>query len=114
MDKLEHLRHTAFKKELYKQREEIIERVFADANQKHGIHWTKYRGLQKVTVHNMLTFDAINFKKLATWLWKGSRPLFFILKILNSKDKKSWTLNPTLFIFSLKRLVIAVFYCMLL
>ncbi len=85
MDELEHLRHTAFNKELYKKRKETIERVFADVKEKHGMRWTKYRSLEKVTVHTMLKFAAMNLKKLAMWLWKGSRPLFFILKILNKK-----------------------------
>lgn len=100
-DELENLHPTAFNKELYKKRKETSERVFADAKEKLWMRWTNYRGSGKVTVHTMLTFASMNLNKLAIWLRKGNRPLFIILKTLNSKDKKSWKLNPTLFVYSL-------------
>lgn len=37
-----------------------IERIFADAKEKHGMRWTKYQGLEKVATHTMLTFAAMN------------------------------------------------------
>lgn len=80
MDEVEHLRLTDVNKAIYKKRKETIERVFADAKEKHGMRWTRYRGLKKVATHTMLTFAAMNLKKLATWLWKGQKPLFFCLK----------------------------------
>ncbi|WP_235032895.1 transposase, partial [Enterococcus sp. CSURQ0835] len=46
------------------------EREFADMKEKHRMRWTKYRGLEKVTVHTMLVAAAMNLKKLATWLYK--------------------------------------------
>ncbi|WP_200849435.1 transposase, partial [Enterococcus sp. CSURQ0835] len=49
---------------------ETIEREFADMKEKHRMRWTKYRGLEKVTVHTMLVAAAMNLKKLATWLYK--------------------------------------------
>ena len=48
-----------------------VERVFADMKEKHGMRWTTLRGLEKVTMQAMLTFAAMNLKKLATWLWKS-------------------------------------------
>jgi len=69
LDEAEHLRHTAYNREKYKKRKETIERVFADAKEKHGMRYTKYRGLEKNQVHTMLVFAAMNLKKLATWQW---------------------------------------------
>lgn len=80
MDEVEHLRLTDVNKAIYKKRKEMIERIFADAKEKHGMRWTKYRGLEKVATHTMLVFATMNLKKLATWLWKGRRPLFFYVK----------------------------------
>jgi hypothetical protein len=44
------------------------ERVFADAKEKHGMRWTTLRGLEKLSMQAMLTFAAMNFKKLASCL----------------------------------------------
>ncbi len=63
------MRHTEGSREIYAQRKETIERVFADMKEKHGMRWTTLRGLEKVTMQAMLTFVAMNLKKLATWLW---------------------------------------------
>lgn len=49
-------------KKIYAQRKETIERVFADAKEKHGMRWTKLRGLKKVSAHAMLIFAAMNLK----------------------------------------------------
>lgn len=72
LDNAEELRHTETHRYLYKRRKETIERVFADAKEKHGMRWTKYRSLEKVAIHTMLTFAAMNLKKLAIWLSKGT------------------------------------------
>ncbi len=73
IDEVEHLRHTPVNRQLYARRKETIERVFADAKEKHGMRWTRYRGLKKVTMQAMLTFAALNLKKLANWSWDSSR-----------------------------------------
>ena len=78
----EDARHTPEYKELYQLRKEKIERVFADAKEKHGMRYTQYRGLIQVTNWVKLKFATINLKKLATWKWKQGHP----------------TPNPTLFI----------------
>jgi hypothetical protein len=54
-------------KQIYAKRKETIERVFADAKEKHGMRWTPLRGLKKLSMQAMLTFSAMNLKKLATW-----------------------------------------------
>lgn len=55
----------------YKRRKETIERVFADAKEKHGMRYTQYRGLTKVKMQVGLTFTCMNLKKLATWMKKS-------------------------------------------
>ncbi|OON98394.1 MAG: hypothetical protein ATN35_05245 [Epulopiscium sp. Nele67-Bin004] len=44
MEQVEELRHTMGNKELYSLRSQTIERVFADAKEKHGLRYTHYRG----------------------------------------------------------------------
>lgn len=70
----EDVRHTPEYSELYRLRKEKIERVFADAKEKHGMRYTQYRGLTQVTNWVKLKFAAMNVKKLATWKWKASHP----------------------------------------
>ena len=70
----EHVRHMTVYRELYRLRKEKIERVFADAKEKHGMRYTQYRGLAQVTNWVKLKFAAMNLKKLATWKWNDSHP----------------------------------------
>jgi hypothetical protein len=51
LEEADHLRHTPQNKEIYAKRKETIERVFADAKEKHGM----------------------NLKKMASWAWKTPR-----------------------------------------
>lgn len=113
MEKVEDIRHTIGIKEIYKLRSETIERVFADAKEKHGMRYTQYRGLNKVRMELNLLFACMNLKKLANWLdRKGLLPVyicdffakiaekfminnFYILKGLNAE-----TFNP--FVYSLR------------
>ncbi|MFI8622802.1 IS1182 family transposase [Bacillus altitudinis] len=74
LDEADHLRLTQMNKDIYAKRKETIERVFADAKEKHGMRWTKLRGLKKVSMQAMLTFAAMNLKKLANWTWKVPCP----------------------------------------
>ena len=60
-------------KPLYAKRKETIEHVFADAKEKHCMRWTTLRGLKKLLMQVMLTFAAINLKKMATWTWQGPK-----------------------------------------
>ena len=67
MELAEDYRHTPEYRDIYKLRSETIERVFADAKEKHAMRYTQLRGLQKVKMQVTLTFACMNLKKLATW-----------------------------------------------
>ena len=56
----------------YAQRKETIERVFADAKEKHAMRYTHHRGLAAVTRWVRLKYDAMNLTKLAKWSWEDS------------------------------------------
>ena len=64
-------RYTPAYAQLYKRRKETIERVFADAKEKHAMRYTQYRGLAQVTNWVKLKFVAMNLKKLDTWKWRN-------------------------------------------
>lgn len=68
MEQVEDIRHTQGIKETYKLRSQTIERVFADAKEKHGMRYTQYRGLKKIKMELNLLFACMNLKKLANWL----------------------------------------------
>ena len=70
MEQVEEIRHTIGMKERYKKRKETIERVFADAKEKHGMRYTQYRGLAKIKMELNLLFGCMNLKKLAIWKWR--------------------------------------------
>ncbi len=72
LDIVEQLRKTERAKEIYAQRKETIERVFADAKEKHAMRYTYHRGLAAVTRWVTLKFAAMNLKKLAIWSWRSS------------------------------------------
>ena len=63
VEEADHLRHHQDVKPIYSKRKETIERVFADAKEKHGMRWTTLRGLKKLSMQAMLTFAAINLKR---------------------------------------------------
>ncbi len=67
------VRKTDRGKQLYALRKETIERVFADAKEKHAMRYTTMRGLAKVETWVRLKFACMNLKKLATWGW--NKPL---------------------------------------
>lgn len=67
MELAEDYRHTPQYRDIYKMRSQTIERVFADAKEKHAMRYTQLRGLQKVKMQVTLTFACMNLKKLATW-----------------------------------------------
>ena len=93
LDTAEDFRYTPQGKAIYRKRAETIERVFADAKEKHGLRYTTLRGKAKVTMQALLTFACMNLKKLA--IWKSRDPrfkpqpgfsfLFFIHFVLSQK-----------------------------
>ena len=58
-------KHTKKYKDLYEKRKETIERVFADAKEKHSMRYTLYRGLTQVSIWGKLKFACMNLKKMA-------------------------------------------------
>ena len=74
LDLAEELRKTSYGKFLYALRKESIERVFADAKEKHGMRYTNHRGLARVTQWVTLKFACMNLKKLASR--RGDSPAF--------------------------------------
>ena len=70
----EDFRHTPEGKDSYAKRKETIERVFADAKEKHAMRYTHIRGLTRVKGWVGLKFAAMNLKKMAIWATK--QPVF--------------------------------------
>jgi hypothetical protein len=54
-------------KAAYAARSQTIERVFADAKEKHSMRFTFLRGLDRVRNRVGLKFAAMNLKKMAMW-----------------------------------------------
>ena len=65
VERAEDVRHSTDGKAVYSQRKETIERVFATAKEFHGMRYTQYRGKARLRMQVLLTFSAINLKKLA-------------------------------------------------
>jgi transposase len=82
LETAEDIRHTAFGRETYALRSETIERVFADAKEKHGMRYTRVNGLAKVKAQVLVTFSCMNLKKLANWKWKTYNPVAFLFAFL--------------------------------
>ena len=77
LDLVEQIRKTERGREIYARRKETIERVFADAKEKHAMRYTHHRGLARVTNWVKLKFAAMNLKKLANWSWNDHDCLRF-------------------------------------
>ena len=96
MELAEDYRHTPMYREIYQKRSQTIERVFADAKEKHALRYAKMRGLQKVKMQVTLTFACMNLKKLATWKRrKGLLPPLlrdFCQKITNNLIEKFFSI----------------------
>ena len=60
-------RYTPEWKEIYPQRKETIERVFADSKENNGLRFTRLKGLQKNQHNAWLIFACHNLKKMAIW-----------------------------------------------
>ena len=88
MELADDYRYTPEGRELYQRRKETIERVFADAKDKHAMRYTHIRGLKRVTAWVGLKFAAMNLKKLASWSWSDPllyRFLCFLRLLFNKK-----------------------------
>lgn len=67
VDAAEDFRHSAAGRVSYGLRSQTIERVFADAKEKHSMRYTLLKGLERVRNWVRLKFAAMNLKKLAMW-----------------------------------------------
>lgn len=63
----EDFRHSSAGRWSYGMRSRTIERVFADAKEKHFMRYTFHRGLERVKNSLRLKFAAMNLKKMAMW-----------------------------------------------
>ncbi len=93
LEQAEDYRHTPKYKALYEKRKETIERVFADAKEKHNMRYTQYRGLAKVTAEAMLRFACMNLKKLANWKWNGGLICAVLRSICEQVRFRWWNLT---------------------
>ena len=80
LERAEDFRHSPLGKSTYARRSQTIERVFADAKEKHAMRYTPYRGLTAVSNWVKLKFAVLNLKKLALW-----RFFFFFLDMLEPR-----------------------------
>ena len=89
---VEQLRKTEVGKEVYAQRKETVERVFADAKEKHAMRYTHHKGLARVSNWVRLKYAAMNLKKMAMWSW--NTPVFSLIFLLffPKKDRTAPTL----------------------
>ena len=100
VEQTEEYRYTALHKKWYGRRKETIERVFADAKEKHAMRFTPYRGLAQVTNWVKLKFAAMNVKKLALWLTReGENSPLFVQNLLRWLNFIENTKNPVLSCF---------------
>ena len=67
IERAEDFRHSLEGKYTYRLRSQTIERVFADAKEKHAMRYTLLKGLNRVTNWVTIKFAAMNLKKLAMW-----------------------------------------------
>lgn len=81
IERTEDIRLSPHGKETYALRSQTIERIFADAKEKHGMRYTNHRGLTRVTNWVRLKFAAMNLKKLAMWKWKNPSFSGFLISL---------------------------------
>ncbi len=85
MEELEDIRHTPKYKDIYDDRKETIERVFADGKELHTLRYTKFKGLERNRNFLYLLFSCMNLKKLAIKLHRNGLFLFKIHYLQSAK-----------------------------
>ena len=73
VDEANHIRHTDKWKEIYPQRKETIERVYAECKENHGLRYTRVNGLKKNQNQSWLIFACHNLKKMSLWLSRNDK-----------------------------------------
>lgn len=81
MDMAEEFRLTLGMRDVYRRRKETIERVFADAKEKHAMRYTHYRGKAMLKFEIGMTFACMNLKKMATWVAASLGSFVFFLRL---------------------------------
>lgn len=89
VERAEDVRHSMEGKEAYKMRGQTIERVFADAKEKHFMRYTYYRGLEKLRIQTLLIFACMNLKKLAKWKKRNGSTLNFLYHLFRTCRKRT-------------------------
>lgn len=87
LDLVEQLRKTERGKELYAMRKETIERVFADAKEKHAMRYTHHRGPARLSAWVRLKYAAMNLKKIAIWKCNAAIFASYIMFFAPFNDK---------------------------
>lgn len=67
LDEAELIRKSEYHARYYPNRKKTIERVFADAKEKHGLRFTRLKGKQRVQDETLLIYACMNMKKIALW-----------------------------------------------
>jgi len=80
VERAEDFRHTPEGKASYAKRKETIERIFADAKEKHAMRNTHLRGLTRVRSWVGLKFATMNLKKMA--VWAANQPFYVLIRLL--------------------------------
>lgn len=90
LDEAERIRLTEYWSRFYPLRSMTIERVFADAKEKHGLRFTRVKGIKKVKDDTLITFATMNLKKIALWSWNSLDSAFenIINKAKQRKENK--------------------------
>lgn len=68
-EQAEEIRYGLDYKDIYKQRKETIERCFADCKEKHGMRFTRVRGLKKNQHQALVIFSCHNLFKMSKYVW---------------------------------------------
>jgi hypothetical protein len=94
MELAEDVRHSPEGKYTYSLRGQTIERIFADAKEKHFMRYTHYRGLAKLRMQTLLTFASMNLKKMARWKRMSESPssnlsLSSVILLILEKSKQN-------------------------
>ena len=77
-------RYTKLWKENYPLRKETIERTFGDCKERHGLRFTRVRGLLKNEQNATMIFACHNLKKMANWRWKTHQNTIRISRIFSN------------------------------
>lgn len=82
LEEAELIRRTEYHLRYYSFRKKTIERIFADAKEKHGLRFTRLKGQQRVQHETLLVYACMNMKKIAIWATKDDSFFCIFLKFI--------------------------------